>query len=85
MGEPDIVTEFVSGTNKRGKAWLDEFRTKYPVGTAWDVVMIPLLRRAIELSISYPAFKKDIGGPIDIIEIHPSGLRWIQKKTNCPD
>ena len=41
--------------------------------------------RLVELTIMYHPNKTDVGGPVDEIELDPSGVRWLHRKSNCPE
>lgn len=42
-----------------------------------------IVRRLVELTIIHHPAKKDVGGPVDEIEIDASGAHWIQAKPQC--
>ncbi len=85
LGTVDICLEFFSETTERGKAWFAEFNAEYGATISWNAAIIPLFQRIIDLSMAHSVGKKDLGGPIDILEIRRTGICWPQKKKNCPE
>jgi len=82
LGIGVLDTCFEWRQTERGKVWFNEFMSEHPKDN-WDSMAVPLLERIIELTIRYSVHRDEVGEPIDIIEITPTGTHWIKKKANC--
>jgi uncharacterized protein YcbX len=83
-GRSDIAREFADQQTDRAQSWLSDFKSQH-AGAAWDEVIASLVERIAELTIAYSAHKEDVAGPIDVVEVKTSGIRWFHKKENCPN
>jgi hypothetical protein len=63
-----------------------DFRKDHaPELNSWDTAVAPLVKRVLELTIANSAEKDTSGPPIDLVEIRPTGVHWLEKKPNCPE
>jgi hypothetical protein len=81
-----IAEEFAAGRTDRAKSWMADFRKDHaPELNSWDTAVAPLVKRVLELTIANSAEKDTSGPPIDLVEIRPTGVHWLEKKPNCPE
>ena len=81
-----IAEEFAAGRTDRAKSWMADFRKDHaPELNSWDTAMAPLVKRVLELTIANSAEQDTSGPPIDLVEIQPTGVHWLEKKPNCSE
>ncbi len=81
LGKYDIFHEF-EGEKKTSRAIAERTAWEHTglLGTKFDEFKV---RRLVELTIMYHADKREVGGPVDEIELDANGVRWVQVKKNC--
>ena len=81
LGKGDIYQEFEADRKSdRAIAERKSWEHMGLLGTAFDELKA---RRLVELTIKYHADKREVGGPVDEIELDANGFRWVQVKKNC--
>lgn len=83
IGETEVVSEFLGLTSDRAKR---EAATWKPAkGFAPSDYDLLRTIRLVDLTITYHQGIKDVGGPIDAVQLNGDGsLRWFARKRNCP-
>lgn len=84
MGRTDVAVEFAAQQTDRAKRWLSEFETRH-AGAVWDTDTSALAEWVVKLTMNYSASRQFVGGPIDVVEVRTSGIRWIRRKHACPE
>lgn len=84
LGKGEIVTEFLGLTRERAK--LERERLAREIrALPEDEREIRRVIRLVDLTISLHPDRKDVGGPVDALELRAGEqVRWIQRKPECP-
>lgn len=82
-GMTKIVSEYDLGTSERARK---ETWSASPKVLKWMGPGAARIIRLVDLTVAYDERIGTVGGPIDALELFPNGgLRWIQRKQNCPE
>jgi hypothetical protein len=85
LGRGEIVTEFVELKTERARIEAQRL-SRETIGLSDDEREIRRIIRLVDLTIRLLPENTDVGGPIDALELHAGEpLRWIQRKSECPE
>jgi len=85
LGRGEIVTEFVGLTTERARKEAERL-ARETSGLSNDEREVRRIIRLVDLTIKLLPDTTDVGGPIDALELRAGKpLRWIQKKSECPN
>jgi hypothetical protein len=85
LGRSEIVTEFVGLTTERARTETERL-ARETSGLSDDEREIRRIIRLVDLTIRLLLDTDDVGGPIDALELRAGEpLRWIQRKSKCPE
>lgn len=79
IGHASIVEEFHAQQSARSKQWMQEFKLRYGGMDKFSL----LARYAVNLAIRYHPERDSMGGPVDVVEMLPTGIHWVQRKPSC--
>jgi hypothetical protein len=82
LGKSQVAMEFNGDSSGRAIEERRAWSRKNMTGQLFDRFKT---YRLVELTIMYHPNKTDVGGPVDEIELDPSGVRWLHRKSNCPE
>jgi hypothetical protein len=80
----DLWSELSKGNSERARASLHQFETDHASGAGPKTLGAAAVT-GLEFIVKN-AREEGVGGPIDAVEMAPTGdIHWVQRKANCPD